>query len=67
MSVCNNLVNVKINSVLDSGQVNMGDAINIHPNNADVSLGGTAPIGDYGKNIMANANDYFDPDIKSQS
>ncbi|WP_044642397.1 spore germination protein [Risungbinella massiliensis] len=67
MSVLNQLVNVKINSVSDTGQVNIGNAINVNPVDQDVSVGGSGGIGDFSANAHAANNEYFDPDIYSQT
>lgn len=67
MSVLNQLGNVKINDVSGSGQVNIGNAINVNPIDQSVAVGGSGGVGDCSANAHAANNEYFDPDIISQT
>lgn len=67
MGTINNIFNIKINSVASAASVNFGNTINIGAESNSKSLGGSAPVGDFTRNIDMERNLYIDPDIKDQS
>lgn len=67
MGTINNILNIKINVVSDAASVNFGNNINIGAESNSKSLGGSAPIGDFSRNLDRENNLYIDPDLKDQS
>ncbi|MFC7442467.1 spore germination protein [Laceyella putida] len=63
MGTINNIFNVKVNSVSSASSVNFGSTINIGAEALTKSLGGSAPIGDFPRNIDVERNVYLDPDF----
>lgn len=67
MSVVNNILNLKINSISTSASVNLGNTMNIGNESFTKSLGGSSPIGDFSRNVDLEKNLYVDPDVVDQS
>lgn len=66
MATINNIFNLKIHSVSSAGSVNFGNTINIGAESNVKSLGGSAPIGDFTRNIDLERNQNIDPDLFDQ-
>lgn len=67
MGTINNIFNVKILNVSSSSSVNFGNNIHIGADSVAKQVGGSAPIGDFSKNLDFERNVYFDPDIIDSS
>lgn len=67
MGTINNIFNIKINNVSNSGSVNFGNTINVGNDSLTKSLGGSSPIGDFPKNLDFERNVYIDPDQFDQN
>jgi len=63
----NNIFNIKINNVSNSGSVNFGNTINVGNDSLTKSLGGSSPIGDFPRNLDFERNVYIDPDQFDQN
>jgi hypothetical protein len=63
----NNILNIKINNISNSGSANFGNTINVGNDSLTKSLGGSSPIGDFPKNLDFERNIYFDPDEFDQN
>lgn len=67
MGTINNIFNIKINNVSNSGSVNFGNTINVGNDSLTKSLGGSSPIGDFPRNLDFERNVYIDPDQFDQN
>ncbi|TCS92844.1 spore germination protein [Hazenella coriacea] len=63
MGTINNIFNLKINSVSSAASVNFGNTVNIGAESVNKSVGGSAPIGDFSRNMDLERNVYIDPDL----
>ncbi|GGE14812.1 hypothetical protein GCM10011571_15390 [Marinithermofilum abyssi] len=67
MAVANQIFNVKLLWINQSGTVNMGDAVNVRPSSNLKDLGGGNPIGDFAANVCGGTNILFDLDVIDQA
>ncbi|MCS1350494.1 spore germination protein [Mechercharimyces sp. CAU 1602] len=64
--VMNQIFNTKIQAVSDPATINLGDVINLCPEENSKSSGGSSPVGDFPINIDGEVNIGIDPDLFDQ-
>lgn len=66
MGTVNFIFNTEIFNVWQTATVNTGNAINLYNRSNFKDIGGATPIGDFGVNFSAAANQNIDPDVVDQ-
>lgn len=67
MGTINNILIVKVNNVSNTASINFGNTINVGNDSLTKTLGGSAPIGDFPRNLDFERNVYIDPDLLDQN
>ncbi|MFD1396929.1 spore germination protein [Kroppenstedtia eburnea] len=66
MAVANQIFNAKLLNVSQTGNINIGDCVNVGKHFNVKNLGGSSPVGDFAANIQGGANQFIDPDVIDQ-
>ena len=67
MAVANQIFNAKLINVSQTGNINIGDCVNVGKHFNVLDLGGSFPIGDFIANIQGGTNQFIDPDVIDQA
>ncbi|MFD1425696.1 hypothetical protein JOD24_003066 [Kroppenstedtia sanguinis] len=67
MAVANQIFNAKLFNVSQTGNVNIGDSVNVGRDFNIKNLGGSIPVGDFSANIQGGANQFIDQDAIDQT
>lgn len=65
MSV-NNIFNCKISNMFTTARIQVGNSLQLAPENRSKTLGGASTIGDGGVNVSGASNVSIDPDLIDQ-